>query len=90
MLGGDRYLAGSDPRAIPEPFALSVTQWSADYLRIGWPAMPGRTYELLGSTNVAAPFSDLNQLPGASDAGERFVPVAPDQSLFLQLRARQP
>ncbi len=84
------YLQGTNPLTAPGPFLASVMQWSTNYLRIGWPANLNRKYEVLGTTNVAAPLTVLTNLPGSFDSGEWFTPVTTIPEQFFMIRSSLP
>lgn len=84
------FLQGTSPLTAPGPFLASVTQWSPDFLRIGWPANRNRNYQVLGATNVTSPFMVITNLPGSFDSGEWFTPTAPAWNQFFMIRSALP
>jgi hypothetical protein len=84
------YLQGTDPLSAPAPLLVSAGSWSTNYVRLGWPGMPHRNYQVLGSTNVFGPWSPLTNLPGAFDTGEWFVPGTNQFRQFFQIRSVRP
>ena len=82
------HLAGTDPLADTEPFSLDVVRWNADFVRLGWPSMPGRSYDILGKTNVTVPFNVLTNVPGGVDSGEWFAPNHGEAEGYFQIRSR--
>ena len=84
------YLQGTDPLSAPAPLMASITQWNTNYVRLGWPGNPHRSFQVLGATNVTAPFTVLTNLPGTFETGEWFVPSTNAWQRFFQLRSTLP
>ena len=84
------YLQGTGPLSAPAPFRASVTQWSTNYVRVGWPGNPHRNFEVRGATNVTAPFTVITNLPGTFDSGEWFVPSTNAWQRFFLIRSTLP
>lgn len=84
------YIEGTDPLTPLVPFHADITQWSPDYVRVSWPANLNRNYQVLGSTNVTAPFTVLTNLPGAFDTGEWFAPSTNFWKQFFIIRSALP
>lgn len=84
------YLQGTNPLTPPGPFTAYFMQWSPDFMRLSWPANANRSYQVLGSTNVAAPMKVLTNLPGSFDFGEWFVPTDAADTQFFMIRSALP
>ena len=60
------FIAGTNPTNAASKLALSVTVQSNRFFQLQWAAMPGRLYQVWGSTNLAAwtPVTDWQQASG--------------------------
>lgn len=79
---------GSHPAQMnsPFPFALDVSPWSAQLLRVSWPTAAGRAYELRTNANATSTFAPLTNLTGRFPDGEVFLPHG-SAAQFFRLRA---
>ncbi len=80
---------GSHPNQVnsPFPFALDASPWSAQLLRVSWPAATGRAYELRSGLGAAAAPAPLTNAVGRFPDGEVFVPYN-GGSQFFHLRTQ--
>ena len=79
---------GSHPGQMdsPFPFVVDASVWSAQLLRLSWPAAVGRSYDIRSSTNPDSAFSTLTNVTGRFPDGEVFVPNG-SAVQFFRLRA---
>lgn len=79
---------GSHPGQMdsPFPFVVDASVWSAQLLRLSWPAAVGRSYDIRSSTNPDSAFSTLTNVTGRFPDGEVFVPKG-SAAQFFHLRA---
>lgn len=82
------FVTGTDPLSGVEMLQLDASPWSPELLRLDWSRRPGRTYDILGATNVPGVFNVLTNLPTGPGGGEWFVPLTPPNERFFQLRSR--
>ncbi|PAW76473.1 MAG: hypothetical protein B9S33_20845 [Pedosphaera sp. Tous-C6FEB] len=82
------HAIGSHPGQMgsPFPFALDVSVWNSQSMRVSWPAAAGRSYELRTNVSAAGSFSTLTNVSGRFPDGEVFVPRS-SGAQFFQLRA---
>lgn len=81
-------IIGSHPNQMdsPFPFALDASPWSANLLRLSWPAAAGRAYELRGGASATGAVSTLTNATGRFPDGEVFLPYGA-AAQFFRLRA---
>jgi subtilisin family serine protease/subtilisin-like proprotein convertase family protein len=75
----------SDPLAPNSDLQLNLSAWNEDWIRISWPGVHDRSYELLTGLQAAQPLSRLVEIPGRFPVTEWFVPRSDANDHFFQL-----
>lgn len=76
---GNQFRTQTLTMQIIPSFALSI---SSSPLTLSWPAIPGLTYSVLGSTNLAAGFQPIAQVTPSGPIGQWVVPQTANQSFY--------
>ncbi len=93
---GDGYcnareqIKGTDPNAADVPFKLDLSPWNERLVRLSWPAVTNRNYEVLAGTNLGAPLTVVTNLPGHFPETEWFRPFTNLADQFFRVRAASP
>jgi subtilisin family serine protease len=64
---------GSDPLASDIEFRVELSNWSDDWLRVSWPGVVGRSYEVLTGLQATQPLVRLTEIPGRFPVTEWFT-----------------
>jgi hypothetical protein len=80
---------GTDPLLPNEVFRQDLTMWDAKLARMSWPAVNGRTYDILAGPNPAS-LTLLTNVPGRFPEAEWFTPIADSAYKFFRVREVRP
>jgi len=80
---------GTDPLLPNEAFRPDLTLWDAKLARVSWPAMDGRTYEILAGTDPTR-LSVITNVPGIFPETEWFTSILNATNQFYRIREVRP
>lgn len=81
--------SGKDPLMPNEVFRQNLTLWDAKLARLSWPAVDGRTYDVLAGPNPAS-LTLLTNVPGRFPEGEWFTAFTNTTHKFFRVRQVRP
>lgn len=81
---------GTDPNAPDEPFALDVSAWNQNFLRLSWPVAAGQTVAVQSFTGASITPVTLTNVSGKFPVTECFVPYTNTANGFFLLRKNAP
>jgi subtilisin-like proprotein convertase family protein len=80
---------GTDPNGVNEPFRIDLARWNAQLLRLNWPGVGGRTYEVWGGEDPGS-LSLITNVDGSFPETEWFVAPTNGTARFFQVRTASP
>ncbi len=80
---------GTDPLLPNEAFRLDLTMWDSKLARVSWPAMDGRTYEILAGTDPTR-LSVITNVTGLFPETEWFTSVVNMTNQVFRVREVRP
>ncbi|HEY1170764.1 MAG TPA: S8 family serine peptidase [Verrucomicrobiae bacterium] len=81
---------GTDPTVNDEAFAINVSPWNANLLRLSWEGAAGTTYTARKFTGTAFTPTVLTNITGKFPVTELFLPYANTNSGFIMLERPAP
>ncbi len=81
---------GTNPTANDEPFAMDVSYWNANFMRLSWPGAAGVPYTAKKFTGAAFTPQTLTNVVGKFPVTELFLPYTNTSSGFIFLQRPAP
>jgi subtilisin family serine protease/subtilisin-like proprotein convertase family protein len=81
---------GSDPHAPDVEFRLDLSPWNDQWLRVSWPGVTGRSYELSTGLQATQPLLHLTSIPGRFPVTEWFTPRFEAERQFFNVFVTEP
>jgi subtilisin family serine protease/subtilisin-like proprotein convertase family protein len=88
---GDGYnnaraqILGLNPASSSRPLRLNLDPWNDYYLRLSWPAVADRNYDLSVRNQLNSPWTSITNVPGTFPETEWFLPSTNYPQQFLQI-----
>ena len=80
---------GTNPNAADEVFRIDLARWNAQLLRLNWPGVANRTYQIWGGPEPSS-LSLITNLPGRFPETEWFANTTNEAARFFQVRTAEP
>lgn len=78
-------LMGTDPTRVDVPFVAELTRWNTNVVRLSWPGLPGKTYQVFAAdaatgpwtvqTNLSAVIPETEWMTSSSSLSRRYFRV---------------
>lgn len=82
-------IRGTNPNAADEPFAINLSYWNQNLLRLSWPSAGGASYPV-GTFTGSTSSTTLTNVTGRFPVSELFVPYTNSANRFFYLKPNVP